>query len=101
VRGLQVYRGRLIAYSLGNLAGWHNFGTAGNTGISALLRVQVAPDGRLLHGAITSLRLDGTGVPHPDPAHAAERLMRSVSASDFGASSAFAQTLGTAGLTGP
>jgi Bacterial capsule synthesis protein PGA_cap len=94
LRGLQVHRGRLIAYSLGNLAGWHNFATAGTTGISALLRVDVAPDGRLLHGAITSLRLDHTGVPHRDPSHAAERLMRSVSAADFGASSAFAQTMG-------
>ena len=32
LRGVELYRGRLIAYSLGNLAGWHNFGTGGRTG---------------------------------------------------------------------
>jgi poly-gamma-glutamate capsule biosynthesis protein CapA/YwtB (metallophosphatase superfamily) len=94
LRGMQVYRGRLIAYSLGNLTGWHNFGTAGATGISALLRVRLARDGRLLHGDVTSLRLDGAGVPHRDPTEAGLRLMRSLSRADFGSSSAFALTLG-------
>ena len=100
LRGLQVYRDRLIAYSLGNLAGWHNFGTGGTTGTSALLHVNVAPDGRLVHGAITSLRLDRVGVPHRDPSRTAERLMRAVSRADFGASSAFTRTIGTASAAG-
>jgi hypothetical protein len=86
---MQVYRRRLIAYSLGNLTGWHNFGTAGNTGISALLRADVAPGGRFLGGHVTSLRLDARGVPHRDSSRHAERLMRFVSHADFGASSAF------------
>ena len=97
LRGLQLHRGRLIAYSLGNLAGWRNFGTAGTTGISALLRVELAPDGRLLHATVTSLRLDRTGVPHRDPSGTAFGLMRGLSAADFGASSAFAQLVGVAG----
>jgi poly-gamma-glutamate capsule biosynthesis protein CapA/YwtB (metallophosphatase superfamily) len=96
LRGLQLYRGRLIAYSLGNLAGWRNFGTQGTTGISALLRVRLAPNGRLLHGTVTSLRLDRVGVPHPDASNTALRLMRSLSRADFGASSAFARTVGEA-----
>ena len=29
LRGLELYKGRLIAYSLGNLAGYKNFGTGG------------------------------------------------------------------------
>jgi Bacterial capsule synthesis protein PGA_cap len=87
VRGLQLYRNRLIAYSLGNLTGWHNFGTGGNSALSALLRVKLEPDGALAHGSLTSLRLDRAGVPHADAARSAERLMRRLSASDFGASS--------------
>ena len=39
LRGLELYKGRLIAYSLGNLAGWHNFGTGGRSSLSALLTV--------------------------------------------------------------
>jgi hypothetical protein len=33
---------------------------------------------------VTSLRLDGIGVPHRDPSGGAERLMRRLSRSDFG-----------------
>jgi poly-gamma-glutamate capsule biosynthesis protein CapA/YwtB (metallophosphatase superfamily) len=89
VRGLQLYRDRLIAYSLGNLTGWHNFGTGGNSALSALLRVEVDRNGALARGSLVSLRLDGAGVPHADPARGAERLMRSLSASDFGDTSAW------------
>ena len=56
LRGLELYKGRLIAYSLGNLAGYKNFSTAGRSGLSALLTVAVAPDGRFFAGRIDSLR---------------------------------------------
>jgi Bacterial capsule synthesis protein PGA_cap len=94
VRGMQVHRGRLVAYSLGNLSGWRNFGTSGNSGLSALLRVQLDPDGHVRRAGITSLRLDGIGVPHRDPTGAAARLMRRLSDADFGASSAWAARFG-------
>jgi poly-gamma-glutamate capsule biosynthesis protein CapA/YwtB (metallophosphatase superfamily) len=85
LRGLELYRGRLIAYSLGNLAGWHNFATGGPVlSLSALLKVQMGPLGRFREGEITSLRLDGTGVPHRDGSERAARLMRRLSYSDFG-----------------
>jgi hypothetical protein len=84
LRGLERYRGRLIAYSLGNLAGWHNFGVGGRSRLSALLTVRVAPDGRFLSGDLTSLTLDAAGVPAPDPAHAAARFVAQLTASDFG-----------------
>jgi len=87
VRGLQLYRGRLIAYSLGNLTGWHNFGTGGATALSALLTVHLERDGRLRQGRLTSLLLDRVGVPRIDAARHAERLMRGLSQSDFGTSS--------------
>ena len=95
LRGLEVYRHRLIAYSLGNLTGWHNFGTAGATGVSALLRVVVDGRGRVVRGQVTSLLLDATGVPRPDPAQHALRMMSALSRSDFGARSAFLGTIGT------
>ncbi len=83
LRGLERYRGRLVAYSLGNLAGWHNFSTAGRSALSAVLTVELAPTGRILKGSLSSLRLDGTGVPHRDPSGAAARLVRALTASDF------------------
>ena len=84
LRGMERYRRRLIAYSLGNLSGWRNFGTGGTLSYSALLTVELAPRGRLAGGRVTSLRLDRIGVPHRDPARGAELLMRRLSRSDFG-----------------
>jgi hypothetical protein len=82
LRGLELYRGRLIAYSLGNLAGWHNFNTGGRSGLSALLTVALAPDGRLFAARIASLRLVGAGVPRRGGG--AVGLMRSLTRADFG-----------------
>ena len=84
LRGMERYRGRLVAYSLGNLAGWRNFGTGGVSSLSAILTVELSPDGATTGGSVTSLRLDRTGVPRRDPSRAAERAMRSLSRSDFG-----------------
>jgi len=86
LRGMERYRDRLIAYSLGNLSGWRNFGTGGVLSYTALLTVELSPRGRLRAGRVTSLRLDRIGVPHRDPAGGAERLMQSLSRSDFGPS---------------
>jgi poly-gamma-glutamate capsule biosynthesis protein CapA/YwtB (metallophosphatase superfamily) len=94
VRGLQIYHDRLIAYSLGNLTGWRNFNTSGTSAFSGLLRVDLTRSGRIRRGEITSLLLDRTGVPRVDPARRAERLMRRLSRSDFGADDAWAAHFG-------
>ena len=63
LRGVELYKNRLIAYSLGNLAGYKNFGTGGNSSLSALLTVAVTPTGRFFAGRIDSLRLNGSAIP--------------------------------------
>ena len=42
IRGLERYHGRLIAYSLGNFAGYKNFGTGGTLSLSAILQRRAA-----------------------------------------------------------
>ena len=84
LRGIELYRQRLIAYSLGNLAGFHNFGLGGRTALSALLRVRVGPQGAFAAGTLRSLRLVGAGLPAPDPSGAAARLVSTLSNQDFG-----------------
>jgi hypothetical protein len=97
LRGLELYRNRLIAYSLGNLTGWHNFNTSGAVlSLSALISVDLSPTGRFARGEIASLRLDGTGVPHRDPAERAAGLIQRLSHSDFRGRMRFGR-LGTAG----
>lgn len=86
LRGMQLYRGRLIAYSLGNLTGWRNFSTAGRLSYSAVLTVELSPRGRLTGGRVTSLRLNGIGVPRLDKTNGAARMMRRLGRSDFGES---------------
>ena len=52
LRGMEFYRGHLIAYSLGDFANFHNFDRSGQLGDSAILRVRLGP-----HGAFRSARL--------------------------------------------
>jgi hypothetical protein len=84
IRGIERYKDRLIAYSLGNFAGWDNFGLSGNLRLSGLLTVKIDAKGRVKGGRWLSLRLTGPGVPVVDPTHASARLVRQLSAADFG-----------------
>ncbi len=85
VRGLETYRGRLIAYSLGNFAGVHNFASGGTLSLSALLTVRVDRRGRLRNGWWRGIALDASGAPGPDRAGASRALVARLSAQDFGA----------------
>ena len=83
IRGIERYKGRLIAYSLGNFAGWGNFGLGGNLSLSGLLTVRIGADGRVHGGRWQSVYVGGPGVPHVDPANTAAHLVRQLSAADF------------------
>jgi hypothetical protein len=83
IRGIERYRGKLIAYSLGDFAAWHTFGTSGTLGLSGLLTVVIDEDGRVRGGRWLSLRLNADGVPEVDAGHAAARLVRRLSGEDF------------------
>ena len=84
VRGMEVYRNRLIVYSLGNFA-FHGFGFNGPTGLSVVLAVDVAADGRFLGGRIYPLK-EGQDGPYKDKAGAIIPIVRQLSRDDFGAS---------------
>lgn len=84
LRGMELYRRRLVAYSLGNLAGWRNFGTGGALSLSGVLRVTTDADGAFLAGTFTSLRLDSRAVPRIDPSGAAGAFVSRLSRADFG-----------------
>ena len=61
LRGMELYRGRLIAYSLGNFAGYHNFTLDGVLADSAILHVRLSADGAFLSGRVSSVRLEDAG----------------------------------------
>jgi len=84
LRGMEWYRGRLIAYSLGNLVGYHTLSTAGVTGVTGILQVTLAQNGSWVAGDLVPLTLAPAGIPRPDPAEAAYGIVRSLSKQDFG-----------------
>ena len=83
VRGIERYKNRLIAYSLGDFAGWNNFGLGGNLSLSGLLTVKIDRTGRIRGGRWSSLYLAPPGVPTVDRANTSLKLVRSLSAADF------------------
>jgi poly-gamma-glutamate capsule biosynthesis protein CapA/YwtB (metallophosphatase superfamily) len=82
IRGVERYRGRLIAYSLGNFVGYHTLGLGGVLSESAILRVTLGDGGRVLAGRWIPIRLV-EGLPRPDPTHASAKLVATLSRADF------------------
>jgi hypothetical protein len=84
LRGLEWYRGRLIAYSLGNFLGNGTLSIAGRGGVSAVLQVRLRRNGAWAGGRIVPVRLLSPGVPALDDSGAADVELRSLSKEDFG-----------------
>jgi poly-gamma-glutamate capsule biosynthesis protein CapA/YwtB (metallophosphatase superfamily) len=86
LRGMEIYRDRLIAYSLGNFSGFHNFTTDGVLGASAVLHVTVDKDGAFRSGRIASVRLVEAGQPVLDPSDEGAEIIDQLSREDLGKS---------------
>jgi hypothetical protein len=82
IRGIERYRGRLIAYSLGNFVGYHTLAGGGVLSESGILRVRLDHAGRLLSARWYSIVLSN-GLPRPDPSNASARLVGPLSGQDF------------------
>ena len=81
---MEVYHRRLIAYSLGNFAGYHTFGVDGVLSASAVLHVSLTAKGASHSGRITSVRLVDAGMPEPDAAQTGAQLIAQLSRDDLG-----------------
>src|ERR1700728_4810886 len=86
LRGMQFYKGHLIAYSLGNFAGYGNFGTGGDLDLSVILHVTLSAAGRFESARIYPVQFTGTGRPVPGGAGIA--FTARLGSSDFGPSAA-------------
>ncbi len=84
LRGMEIYRKRLIAYSLGNFSGFHNFTLEGVLGETVVLHVTLAADGSFRAGRLASVSLIEAGQPVPDPDGAGADLVAALSKEDFG-----------------
>ena len=86
LRGMQFYKGKLIAYSLGNFAGGGK--TLSNDGVlkyGGILHVKLTRDGEWAGGKFLSTYLSPVGVPTRDSANEQGRKMvAALSKQDFG-----------------
>jgi Bacterial capsule synthesis protein PGA_cap len=85
VRGMEIVKGRLVAYSLGNFATYGGMNLSGPNGLTLVLEVRLAPDGTFLEGKIHPARQERPGGPKLDPAGTVIPLVRRLSEEDFGA----------------
>lgn len=86
LRGMELYRERLIAYSLGNFSTWRTFNLRGPLGISVVLGVELATNGVLLRATLHPIAIEQPGRPATDPAGRAITLINTLSKQDFGTS---------------
>ena len=83
VRGMELYKGKLVAYSLGNFATYHQFNLKYPNNIAPLLRVKITSEGNLVEHKVFSFLQEGEGIPKPDTTSKAFKMIRSLSAEDF------------------
>jgi poly-gamma-glutamate capsule biosynthesis protein CapA/YwtB (metallophosphatase superfamily) len=86
LRGMQFYKGHLIAYSLGNFAGYSNFATDGDLDLSVILHVTLSATGRFQSARIYPIEFTGSG--RPVPGGGAVAFVAGLGSADFGSSAA-------------
>jgi len=84
MRAMEWYNGRLIAYSMGNFAGYRVLTSAGVQGIGGILKVTLRPDGSWVNGSLVPTRMVNRGLPALDPDRRALTLVRGLSTQDLG-----------------
>ena len=82
LRGMECYRHRVIAYSLGNFVGYHTLGIGGVTSLSGVLHVELDRRGSLVAGRLFPVTEVSPGVPRPGGGGIS--LVRRLSRQDFG-----------------
>ena len=86
LRGMQFYKGHLIAYSLGNFAGYGDFATSGDLDISVILHVTLSATGRFESARLYPIQF--TGIGRPVPGGTGIGFIAQLSSADFGRTAA-------------
>lgn len=83
VRALELYKNRLIVYSLGNFIGYGALSSRGKTGLTLVLDIDLDGEGRFLGGKIHPMNMPEKSIPRHDPSGKTIELMRSLTEKDF------------------
>ncbi|MGJ5672999.1 MAG: CapA family protein [Nostochopsis sp.] len=82
-RAMEIYKEKLIAYSLGNFLGYRTLSTKNETGYSMILEVKLNSQGDLLAGKIIPVHMNRQGIPYIDKQLRTVKLVRYLIANDF------------------
>jgi hypothetical protein len=82
-RAVELYRDRLICYSLGNFATYRRFNLTGPNGIAPIVKVEVDREGSFLQGEVVAIHQPGEGGPRIDPSEKAIIRLKELSEFDF------------------
>jgi hypothetical protein len=83
LRALELHRGHLIAYSLGNFATYGRFELSGIQHVAAVLEVELDPAGLFVRGRVLPTMQEGKGIPKRDPSGQGIRLIQELTRADF------------------
>jgi poly-gamma-glutamate capsule biosynthesis protein CapA/YwtB (metallophosphatase superfamily) len=84
LRGMEIYKDRLVVYSMGNFATYGMFSLKMETALTAIFEIKMAADGKFLSGKLHAGEQLGRGGPTLDRSGKAIRKIRELSMMDFG-----------------
>jgi hypothetical protein len=82
-RAVELYKGKFIAYSLGNFMGYRTLSTQAELAYSLVLEVELNNKGDFVSGNIIPVYLNRQGIPSPDPQGRSIKLIRQLTQLDF------------------
>lgn len=82
-RAMELYRERLICYSLGNFCTYARFNLSGPNGVAPIVKVFTDRQGKFLEGRVIPIYQAGEGGPVIDQQKRAIALLRQLNAEDF------------------
>ena len=86
-RAMELYKNKIIAYSLGNFCTYGKFSLSGPQGIAPLLKVYIDTNGNFIKGNIYSFKQINRGFPVPDNEANAVKIIKELTEKDFPESS--------------
>lgn len=82
-RAMELYQGRLIAYSLGNFVGYRTLSTQGALAYSLVLEAELDDQGNFQRGQIYPVLIARGGIPQRSTRSESIALIRRLTATDF------------------
>ncbi|MBK7256018.1 MAG: hypothetical protein IPI04_19440 [Ignavibacteria bacterium] len=80
---MELYKNKIIAYSLGNFCTYGKFSLSGPQGIAPLLKVYIDTNGNFIKGNIYSFKQINRGFPVPDYDLNAVNIIKELTEKDF------------------